>query len=322
MKPPLCSFLASPAHPYATRPSSMTSRQAASREPLQHGKLKKSAPRGSSGDGLRKLCRSLLLATLALPLLAACAVLPSPGLQRVKTGEALFEDHCKNVAGIRIYKTVADVEGIVLLKVRPGRGERELSDPMWPGAAMARESRADEYINTFLGFERAMRNGDGSPILNARGMITVSGSDKDTSQRPGYRYVDVVEEGTGGRWRYSGRWEEPWQYDKSYLKGHIQFFLDRKPAPAEGPRYGVTYEDHVIPEERALGLASSTVKVLDLKTHEVLGEMTVYAWTPAKSNPANPTPWLTAYTCGSPASLTGAESRQFADQILLPRKDK
>ncbi|MBK6638440.1 MAG: hypothetical protein IPG34_12730 [Rhodocyclaceae bacterium] len=54
--------------------------------------------------------------------------------------------------------------------------------------------------------------------------------------------------------------------------------LDKTPAPNPAPRYGVTFEDHVIPAERALGLASSTVKVIDLKTGEVLGEMLRYAW--------------------------------------------
>lgn len=40
----------------------------------------------------------------------------------------------------------------------------------------------------------------------------------------------------------------------------------------------MTYEDHVVPEERALWLASSTVKVINRQTNEVLGEMTRYAW--------------------------------------------
>lgn len=49
---------------------------------------------------------------------------------------------------------------------------------------------------------------------------------------------------------------EPWQTDKSYLKRHIRLNLDKAPSPSKAtPRYGVTFEDHVIPEERALWLA-------------------------------------------------------------------
>jgi hypothetical protein len=76
----------------------------------------------------------------------------------------------------------------------------------------------------------------------------------------------------------------------------------------------------VIPEERRLGLASSTVKVLDLKTGEVLGEMLRYAWSPGAPSPANPTPWLTAYRCPDHARGTNAATRKFVDQILIPKK--
>ena len=70
--------------------------------------------------------------------------------------------------------------------------------------------------------------------------------------------------------------------DSSYSKTYHRFTLDKTPSPsATPPRYGVTYEDHVIPEDRYLGIASSTIKVLDLETKEVLGEMTRYAWSMA-----------------------------------------
>ena len=109
--------------------------------------------------------------------------------------------------------------------------------------------------------------------------------------------------------------------DPNYDLNIYRWTLERVPAPADGPRYGVTYEDHVIPEERALGLASSTVKVLDLKTNEVLGEFTRYSWTTAKPSAANPTPWLPAYSCGdSFTSAASTKTRLFADQILQPRK--
>jgi hypothetical protein len=43
-------------------------------------------------------------------------------------------------------------------------------------------------------------------------------TDRRSEGLPGYRYVDVIDEKDAKRYRYTGRWEEPWQYDKSYLK--------------------------------------------------------------------------------------------------------
>lgn len=100
------------------------------------------------------------------------------------------------------------------------------------------------------------------------------------------------------------------------------YVLDKAPAHGSSPRYGVTYEDHVITEERALGIASSTIKVLDLKTKEVMGEMTRYAWSPGTPSRANPSPWLTAYRCPTHARGTDAATRKFVDQVLIPAKEK
>lgn len=281
-----------------------------------------------------KLAYRTALTLIALGLFAGCDGDPAPKvpsgpaemtpLQRAEAGQALWEEKCRTVAGEKIYKTVPDVEGLVLLKVRPKAWEPEWADPMWPGAAFALEAQTDEYITTFLGYEYATftqgRDEPNEITKDRRGYIATDRR-PGLMDRPGYRYVDVIDSKDGQRYRYTGRWEEPWQYDKSYLKGYIKFFLDRVPAPDPAPRYGVTFEDHVIPEERALGVASSTVRVIDLETNEVLGEMLRYAWsTPASS--ANPSPWLTAYKCPGHAVGASAATRKFVDQVLIPRKEQ
>ena len=242
-------------------------------------------------------------------------------LDRAKAGKALWEEKCRTVAGEKIFRKVENVEGLLLIKVRPQAGASEWADPMWPGAAFAREAWAEYYITTFLGYEEGGSTLDNTPTPvtpQYRGSINAN---RNPGGLPGYRYVDVIDENDGKRYRYKGRWEEPWQYDKSYLKGYIKFFLDKTPAPDPATRYGVTYEDHVIPEDRALGVASSTVKVLDLQTGEVLGKMLRYAWSvPASS--ANPSPWLAAYRCPDHARGTDAATRKFVDQVLIPIKEK
>lgn len=265
----------------------------------------------------------LFLLVLATTCLTAGAGAATPDqmtpADKAKAEKALFEEKCRTVAGEKIYKKVDVVEGLVLLKVRPEAGGREWSDSMWPGAAFAREARTDEYITTFLGYEHSSSATGLSVKPSYRGYIGTDYQPNNPSNLPGYRYVDVIDEKNGKRYRYKGRWEEPWQYDKTYLKGYVKFFLDKTPAPDPAPRYGVTYEDHVIPADRALGVASSTVKVLDLKTNEVLGEMTRYAWSPG-SSATNPSPWLTAYRCPDQTVGTEAATRKFVDQILIPKK--
>ncbi len=113
-----------------------------------------------------------------------------------RKARALYEEKCRTVAGEKIYRTVLDVEGIVLLKVRPEAGGREWADLMWPGAAFALESRADEYITTFLGYEQSSR--EGVPVTpDRRGYINTNYVPENASNLPGYRYVDVIDEKDG-----------------------------------------------------------------------------------------------------------------------------
>lgn len=254
-------------------------------------------------------------------------------LQRAEAGQALWEEKCRTVAGERIYKTVSDVEGLVLLKVRPKAGGREWADPNWPGAAFARENMADGYINTFLGYEYATTVNDLPEQITKeeRGYIATNRR-AGLMDRPGYDYVDVIDAEDGQRYRYSGSEklvgrkdttakgvQMALARDPNYDLNIYRWTLDKVAATDPAPRYGVTYEDHVIPEDRALGVASSTVQVIDLKTGEVLGEMLRYAWsTPASG--ANPSPWLTAHRCPDHAVGTNSATRKFVDQVLIPRK--
>lgn len=240
-------------------------------------------------------------------------------LAKIKQAEALYKDRCEKVAGIKIYKTVPDVEGVLLMKIRLDRTDRELADPNWPGAAFGTELRGNSYIESFLGYEHSS-SPDGAPVTPThRGYIN---TDKRPDGLPGYRWVEVPDPQDGQRYRYSARYDEPWQTDKNYLKGYIRFNLDKTPSPSKTqPRYAVTFEEHVIPEERALWVASSTVKVLDLKINEVLGEMTRYAMSYIHA-PRTSMPWLNHSICPLTKGGPSVSTRQFVDQILIPQREK
>ena len=296
--------------------------------------------------------RSPLALVLATLLVAACqttsppAQAQQPGAlsiqERVQRGRALFDEKCRTVAGEKIYKTVPDVEGLLLLKVRPQAGEREWADRMWPGAAFAVEPTGEGFLNTFLGAEIPLGHPPGSPYFGKppseemRGSITPRASkDLRSIDRPGYRYVDVLDEKDGKRYRVSGSQkvvgrkdtttkgvQMAMEKDPNYDLNIYRWTLDKTPAPDPAPRFAVTYEDHVVPEERALWLASSTVKVIDRQTNEVLGEMTRYAWSAGAPTSANPSPWLSAYACPKSKGLSGYATRMFVDQVLIPKGDQ
>ncbi|MBL8424910.1 MAG: hypothetical protein JNK06_15650 [Candidatus Accumulibacter phosphatis] len=282
---------------------------------------------GMTGPCGQRLFVALLAASSALPLYAYDPLNRVEYLAKIKEAKAYYEEKCEKVAGIRIHKTVPDVEGLLLLKVRPERRSRELADPMWPGAAFGREATGDSYITSFLGYEyRASKNGEMSPW---RGYI---GTTRNPGGLPGYRWVEVIDEKDGQRYRYSGSvkaagkknpdaYRAELENDPAYDMNTYRWSLDKIPSPSKTPpRYAVTFEDHVIPDERALWVASSTVKVLDLKTHEVLGEMTRYAISYIHA-PHHSMPWISSYTCGTTSGGASTETRQFVDQVLIPKKE-
>ena len=239
-------------------------------------------------------------------------------LAKLNEAKAYYKNKCEKVAGIKIYKTVPDVEGLLLMKIRPTRGSRELADPNWPGAAFGREAYGDEYITSFLGNET--RNVKDGVMSSDRGYIGTK-YPRNPDSLFGYRWVEVIDPKDGQRYRYTGRYDEPWRTDSNYSKSYVRFNLDRNPAPTTPPGYGVTFEDHVVPEERALWVASSTVKVLDLKTNEVLGEMVVYGISYIHV-PRYSMLWLNHDTCGAPKGTSGQDTRHFVDHVLLPKKEK
>ena len=272
--------------------------------------------------------------------IVACAQSPQAAEREATTarmtdGKTLFNEKCATVAGEKIYRKVENVEGLLLMKVRPQAGDTEWANRDWPGAAFAREAYGSDFIATFLGYEYGSSTLDGTPTPirpDYRGYIS---TDRRSGGVPGYRWVEVIDEKDGNRYRYTGSnkivgrkdttakgVQMAMEKDPNYDLNIYRWSLDKALSTQPSPRYGVTYEDHVIPEERYLGVASSTVKVLDLKTNEVLGEMTRYAWSPGAPSRINPSPWLTAYRCPDHARGTSEATRKFVDQILIPAKEK
>jgi hypothetical protein len=227
---------------------------------------------------------------------------------RYEIAEAMFQERCKK-AGEFIYRTAEDVEGIFLLKLRPDginyRDQYRMDDPY------GSESMGEVYLMGFL------------LGRNEKGVFVVDGP----VVSKGYRYVDAIDPKNGQRYRYTGRIEEPWQRDKRYLKGYTRFVLDRVLSPDPAPRYGVTFDDISTREERDYWIAGSLLRVIDLKTNEVMAERIGYMMDRGQGNDSGGrAPWLFAADHACPRFPGGSsgqprQTRIFVEKVLYPTQE-
>ena len=114
-------------------------------------------------------------------------------------------------------------------------------------------------------------------------------------------------------------WEDTWEQAKVHVRFGPRVFFGKVPETEPTPRYAVTFEDQVTSEERQYGIASSTVKVIDTQTHEVLAEMRRYAYYPGKLGSFAGANWLRADKCPGVGHGSGQATRQFVDRVLVAR---
>ena len=267
----------------------------------------------------QRICIGLGAAVLSL-LTAACGSGPGTGRpnERQATARAMWTERCK-ASGEKIHKVIEDVDGIFLMKVRDSSNHDDqfkLDDPY------GSDSTNKNYILNFLrGFyhQNSQKFFPGSP------------------PRVGYRFVEAIDPKDGLRYRYVGRFEEPWQTDKSYLKGYIRFVFDKTLATGPAPRYGVTYDDLSTRQEREYWIAGSSLRVVDLQTNEVIAERIGYMVDWAQGSRAGGrSPWLFAADNACPNfqrnplqpiprpafPAQGAQTLDFVEKVLKPNLDK
>lgn len=238
-----------------------------------------------------------LLGVLVCYALAGCAMGPSRGelSERQITARAMWQERCKQ-SGEFIKKTVANVDGVILLKLRPD--EHNFDDQFKMDDPYGRDLGGKGYIETFV--RGSFYGGRTDHVLQP-----------GEPPHMGYQFVDATDPADGKRYRYTGRIEEPWQSDKAYLKGYLRFVMDKQPAPASSPRYGVTFEDISTRQEREYWIAGSSLKVIDLQTGEVIAERIGYMYDWAQGSKAgHRSPWLFAADNACPA-FRGSEGAKF-----------
>lgn len=259
-------------------------------------------------------------------LLAACTAVVcaqgTPGKDdraiRLAKAEALFAERCKK-AGIFIHRTAEKVEGFLLMKLRPNGinyGEQYVMDDPY-----GLDVRGEGLINSFL----QGRNQKGS--LAFESMVS-----------SGYRYVEALDPKDGKRYRYTGSMKDVTRTASVLVGGDgttqftvREFVLDKVSASGAMPRYGVTYDDISTREERDHWIAGSSLRVVDLKTNEVIAERIGYMMDRGQGNTSGGrAPWLLAPANACPAfpSFPGnppvqlQQTRRFVESVLHIAQEK
>lgn len=276
--------------------------------------------------------RTTLVSLIIATTLSACAGLSAELTQRevakerLAKAEAMFQERCKK-SGEFIHRTAENVEGVFLLKLRPSEinygNQYRMDDPY------GRDLGGDGYIESFIRGEfQATHTGVGRP---------------GSPQYIGYHYVDAIDPKDGKRYRYTGAIkavgkQDPKAYnvklamskDPNYDLNIYAFRLDRVPAPAPAPRYGVTYDDISTREERDYWIAGSSLKVVDLTTNEVMAERIGYMMDRGQgNNSGGRAPWLLAADTACPefaprrgSTVQPYQALVFVEKVLKPNMEK
>lgn len=247
-------------------------------------------------------------------------------IERYTVAEAMFKERCKK-SGEFIHRTAENVEGIFLLKLRPKEinygDQYKMDDPY------GRDLGGDGYIESFIRGEfQATHKGVGFP---------------GSPQYIGYNYVDALDPQDGKRYRYTGGMkavgkQDPTAFnvklaiskDPNYDLNIYSFVLDRIPTPDSAPRYGVTYDDISAREERDYWIAGSSLKVIDLKTKEVMAERVGYMMDRGQgSRSGGRSPWLMAADNACPeffprhgSTVQPYQTLVFVEKTLKPKMEK
>ena len=271
------------------------------------------------------IASGLVLAACGSPAQKVAA--PTEADLRLAKAEAMFQERCKT-AGERIYRTAENVEGVLLMKLRP--------EGINYGHTQEQQFRMDDPYGFDVGGDGYIKNF----LLgkDERGSLV-----RSDQTRLGYRYVEASDPKNGQRYRYTGSvrpvgWMKKdapniqlaLKHNPNFDLNIYSFVLDKTPAPGPMPRYGVTYDDISTREEREYWIAGSSLKVIDLQTNEVMAERIGYMMDRGQgNNSGGRSPWLLAayYACPSfPATpggqpFTGYQTRNFVEKTLRIKQE-
>ncbi len=239
--------------------------------------------------------------------------------EKLAKAQAIFAERCKT-AGVVIHRTVKDVEGIELKKIRPKLefGDKRYFDPMFEGAAMAGQPGGVDYIKQFLMYE--FRSPDRPTSRGSLGPMTLEARQARPDARKGYAFIEYVDPKDQKRHRCRPDWS---LNHPNWIEGQ----LNCETVKEDKARYALDFENLVSPSDREHWVAGTKLRVIDQRTGEVLAELTRFVIDPGFGvSTTGRWPWTHAGSaasnvCPSDATrLVGYESRYFVDTVLIPKQ--
>lgn len=254
-------------------------------------------------------------AIACLQLATACHTRPPVVNEKAQQAQALFKLHCAR-AGETIKRTFNSVEGIVLLKGRPQKINR--SDQFLMDDPYGSDLEGDAYIRSFL-------KATHEPPRRYAGLL-INPPIFDPNEPIGFDYVDMADSVSGTRYRHTAYVDQPGKTDPKFLLNYFRVILQKAPATGETPRYGVTYEDISTQEDRAHWIAGSSLKVIDLRTNEIIAERIGYMIDRGQGiTSGGRSPWLLAASNACPAfpgrhAEQANQTARFVEKVLFPMR--
>ena len=240
-----------------------------------------------------KVLSSLLVLGIFFGPMVPGAIAAHEYRQKYEKAKALFDERCKT-AGEKIYKTVENVEGILLMKVRPERinfsDQYALDDPY------GRDVGGEGYIGSFL--------------------RSVSGNELNTrvaaGRQAGFKWVEVADSTNNQIYRYQG-------VIKSVEGRDPNFVLEKTVVAKSVAQFGITYDDISTKEDRDNWIAGGTIRVIDTKTNVVLAERVGYMFDRGLgSTSGQRSPWAFARDNACPGFRLTPDGRATLHYVTSP----
>jgi hypothetical protein len=275
---------------------------------------------------IKVLLAALVIGAFAFPVVRTAQTRQAQrdeGKERLDASMALFTERCKG-AGERIVRTVQNVDGVVWMKWR---------EPISNADNFADQFKLNDPYGSDCGAEDCLLN----LLRLPQGMAKFS--QEARKHAVGYTFVESIDPRDERRYRYTGTMTPCCNWTAERIAEHrkstgkeldpdaYRFTLERESIGQFSARYGIRWDDISTREDREHWIAGGSLKVIDLKTNEVIAERVGYMIDQGQGSQAGfRSPWASARDNACPMFRLAPDGRayfdpvsaQFAQRVLRP----
>ncbi len=234
-------------------------------------------------------------------------------MAKYEPAKAIFDKLCAEQSQPIIKRTVEDVEGVLLLKVRADASDNDWINQNWTSAGLPYEATASSGYAEYFLFDRAWvkRGGTENGQKDWR-IVTSIGK----GEKRGFQFVDIQSKDDNSRTRITIH-----EDNNARQKPFDGFQYRREITAQPAPQYAVTFEDNIDPALRKFWIAGTTVKVIDRKSNETIGQQSFWTFdTGFGDTTGSRLPWHTAAGSCPRHSNANKATHIFVDSILKAKE--